>query len=86
MWSDVKVDFDYNGLHYRTQQAGQDKGKLQTVENKIKAMEMQKFANMNSNNEPESKVDKLKELKELLDSGIVDEEEFKQLKDEILNG
>ena len=25
-------------------------------------------------------------LKELLDSGIVDEEEFKQLKDEILNG
>ena len=86
LWSDVKVDFDYNGLHYRTQQAGQDKGKLQTVENKIKSMEMQKFANMNSNNEPESKVDKLKELKELLDSGIVDEEEFKQLKDEILNG
>ena len=40
LWSDVKVDFDYNGLHYRTQQAGSDKGKLQTLENKIKARDM----------------------------------------------
>ena len=49
LWSDVKVDFDYNGLHYRTQQAGSDKGKLQTLENKIKARDMQKFANVGNN-------------------------------------
>lgn len=83
LWSDVKVDFDYNGLHYRTQQAGSDKGKLQTLENKIKAKDMQKFSDTNG---AESKIDKLKELKELLDAGIVDDEEFKKLKDEIING
>lgn len=85
LWSDVKVDFDYNGLHYRTQQAGSDKGKLQTLENKIKARDMQKFANV-GNNASESKIDKLKELKQLLDDGIVDENEFNKLKDEIING
>lgn len=85
LWSDVKVDFDYNGLHYRTQQAGSDKGKLQTLENKIKARDMQKFANV-GNNAAESKIDKLKELKQLLDDGIVDENEFNKLKDEIING
>ena len=85
LWSDVKVDFDYNGLHYRTQQAGSDKGKLQTLENKIKARDMQKFANV-GNNAAESKIDKLKELKQLLDGGIVDENEFNKLKDEIING
>ena len=84
LWSDVKVDFDYNGLHYRTQQAGSDKGKLQTLENKIKARDMQKFANV-GNNAAESKIDKLKELKQLLDDGIVDENEFNKLKDEIIN-
>ena len=85
LWSDVKVDFDYNGLHYRTQQAGSDKGKLQTLENKIKARDMQRYSNVETNN-AESKIDKLKELKELRDSGIVNEEEFKKLKDEIING
>lgn len=85
LWSDVKVDFDYNGLHYRTQQAGSDKGKLQTLENKIKARDMQKFANAETN-ASESKIDKLKELKQLLDDGIVDEDEFNKLKDEIING
>lgn len=85
LWSDVKVDFDYNGLHYRTQQAGSDKGKLQTVERKLNALEMQKYSSETSN-ATESKVDKLKELKELMDSGVIDEEEFKQLKDEIING
>lgn len=85
LWSDIKVDFDYNGLHYRTQQAGTDKGKLQTVERKLNALEMQKYSSASSN-DAESKVDKLKELKELLDSGVVDEDEFKQLKDEIING
>ena len=85
LWSDIKVDFDYNGLHYRTQQAGSDKGKLQTLENKIKARDMQKFANV-ENNASESKIDKLKELKQLLDDGIVDEDEFNKLKDEIING
>nr|WP_294999108.1 zinc-ribbon domain-containing protein [uncultured Methanobrevibacter sp.] len=84
LWSDVKVDFDYNGLHYRTQQAGSDKGKLQTLENKIKARDMQKYANAESN--PENKIDKLKELKELRDAGIVNDEEFLKLKDEIING
>ena len=84
LWSDVKVDFDYNGLHYRTQMAGQDKGKLQTLENKIKARDMQKYSN--AENKPEDKIDKLKELKELLDAGIVNDEEFKKLKDEIING
>lgn len=84
LWSDVKVDFDYNGLHYRTQQAGSDKGKLQTLENKIKAKDMQKFTNTENN--AVNKVDKLKELKELLDAGIVDDEEFNKLKDEIING
>ena len=79
------MDFDYNGLHYRTQQAGSDKGKLQTLENKIKARDMQKFANV-ENNASESKIDKLKELKQLLDDGIVDEDEFNKLKDEIING
>lgn len=86
LWSDVKVDFDYNGLHYRTQQAGQDKGKLQTIETKIKAMEMQKYSNNNANKGTESKIDKLKDLKELLDNGSVNEEEFNKLKDEIING
>jgi len=85
LWSDIKMDFDYNGLHYRTQQAGSDKGKLQTLENKIKARDMQKFANV-ENNASESKIDKLKELKQLLDDGIVDENEFNKLKDEIING
>ena len=85
LWSDIKVDFDYNGLHYRTQQAGSDKGKLQTLENKIKARDMQKFANAETN-ASESKIDKLKELKQLLDDGIVDENEFNKLKDEIING
>lgn len=85
LWSDIKVDFDYNGLHYRTQQAGSDKGKLQTLENKIKARDMQKFANV-ENNASESKIDKLKELKQLLNDGIVDEDEFNKLKDEIING
>ena len=85
LWSDIKLDFDYNGLHYRTQQAGSDKGKLQTLENKIKARDMQKFANV-ENNASESKIDKLKELKQLLDDGIVDEDEFNKLKDEIING
>lgn len=85
LWSDIKVDFDYNGLHYRTQQAGSDKGKLQTLENKIKARDMQKFANAKTN-ASESKIDKLKELKQLLDDGIVDEDEFNKLKDEIING
>ena len=85
LWSDVKVDFDYNGLHYRTQQAGSDKGKLQTLENKIKARDMQKFAGVENNN-AESKIDKLKELKQLLDDGVVDEDEFNKLKDEIING
>ena len=84
LWSDVKVDFDYNGLHYRTQQAGSDKGKLQTLENKIKARDMQKFAGVENNN-AESKIDKLKELKQLLDDGVVDENEFNKLKDEIIN-
>lgn len=84
LWSDVKVDFDYNGLHYRTQMAGQDKGKLQTLENKIKARDMQKYSN--AENKPEDKIDKLKELKELLDAEIVNDEEFKKLKDEIING
>ena len=32
------------------------------------------------------KIDKLKELKQLLDDGIVDENEFNKLKDEIING
>lgn len=82
LWSDVKVDFDYNGLHYRTQQAGSDKGKLQTLENKIKAKDMQKFTNAQNNSE--TKIDKLKELKELFDAGVVDDEEFKKLKDEII--
>ena len=82
LWSDVKVDFDYNGLHYRTQQAGSDKGKLQTLENKIKAKDMQKFADANNS---KSKVDELKELKELLEAEIIDEEEFKKLKEEIIN-
>lgn len=85
LWSDVKVDFDYNGLHYRTQQAGSDKGKLLTLENKIKARDMQKYAAAETNN-AESKIDKLKELKELKESGIVDDDEFKKLKDEIING
>lgn len=85
LWSDIKMDFDYNGLHYRTQQAGSDKGKLQTLENKIKARDMQKFANAETN-ASESKIDKLKELKQLLDDGIVDENEFNKLKDEIING
>lgn len=80
LWSDVKVDFDYNGLHYRTQQAGSDKGKLQTVENKIRAREMKAYST-----NPEDKIDKLKDLKKLLDDGIVSEDEFKQLKDEIIN-
>ena len=84
LWSDVKVDFDYNGLHYRTQQAGSDKGKLQTLENKIKAKDMQKFAK--AENSAVNKVEKLKELKELLDAGIVDEDEFVKLKEEIMNG
>lgn len=84
LWSDVKVDFDYKGLHYRTQQAGHDKGKLQTIENKINAREMNKYNNQN-NNESEDKIDKLKDLKKLLDDGIVNEEEFQQLKDEIIN-
>ena len=82
LWSDVKVDFDYNGLHYRTQQAGSDKGKLQTIENKIKAKDMQKFADLNKG---ESKINKLKELKVLLDSEIINDEEFNKLKDEIIN-
>ena len=82
LWSDVKVDFDYNGLHYRTQQAGSDKGKLQTLENKIKAKDMQKFAQESNST---IKIDKLKELKELLDGGIIDEDEFDKLKDEIIN-
>ena len=64
--------------------AGQDKGKLQTLENKIKARDMQKYSN--AENKPEDKIDKLKELKELLDAGIVNDEEFKKLKDEIING
>ena len=46
---------------------------------------MQKFANV-ENNASESKIDKLKELKQLLDDGIVDEDEFNKLKDEIING
>lgn len=46
---------------------------------------MQKFANV-GNNAAESKIDKLKELKQLLDDGIVDENEFNKLKDEIING
>lgn len=61
LWSDVKVDFDYNGLHYRTQQAGSDKGKLQTVENKIRAREMNKYAA-----NPEDKIEKLKDLKKIV--------------------
>lgn len=84
LWSDLKVDFDYNGLHYRTQQKGQDKGKLQTIENKINAREMNKYNNQNNNNSKD-KIDKLKDLKKLLDDGIIDEEEFKQLKNEIIN-
>jgi len=91
LWSDVKVDFDYNGLHYRTQVIGSDKGKLQTIEKKINAIEMSKFANSLSNNNNstdtgKSKADKLREIKELLDDGIIDEEEFKELKAEIING
>ena len=82
LWSDVKVDFDYNGLHYRTQQAGSDKGKLQTLENKIKAKDMQKFANENN---PAGKIDKLKELRELLESGVINDDEFTKLKSEIIN-
>ena len=46
---------------------------------------MQKFSNA-ENNAAESKIDKLKELKQLLNDGIVDEEEFNKLKDEIING
>lgn len=91
LWSDVKVDFDYNGLHYRTQQAGTDKGKLQTVEKKLNAIEMSKFTNnitpnTNSNNSEgsKSKAEKIREIKELLDEGIIDEEEFKELKAEII--
>ena len=92
LWSDVKVDFDYNGLHYRTQVIGSDKGKLQTIEKKINAIEMSKFTdslNKNNNNNTDtgkSKADKLREIKELLDDGIIDEEEFKELKAEIING
>lgn len=90
LWSDVKVDFDYNGLHYRTQVIGSDKGKLQTIEKKINAIEMNQFTNSlnNNNNNTEtgkSKADKLREIKELLDEGIIDEEEFKELKAEIIN-
>lgn len=87
LWSDVKVDFDYNGLHYRTQQAGTDKGKLQTVEKKINAMAMSKFTKeMESKNSGERKVEKLKELKQLKDDGIIDDAEFAQIKAEIMNG
>ena len=94
LYSDVKVDFDYNGLHYRTQVIGSDKGKLQTIEKKINAIEMSKFTNsLNNNNNTtnnvdagKSKADKLREIKELLDEGIIDEEEFKELKSEIING
>lgn len=91
LWSDVKVDFDYNGLHYRTQVIGSDKGKLQTIEKKINAIEMNNFTkslNNNNNNTDsgKSKAEKLREIKELLDDGIIDEEEFKELKAEIING
>lgn len=92
LYSDVKVDFDYNGLHYRTQVIGSDKGKLQTIEKKINAIEMSKFTNsLNNNNNNntdtgKSKAEKLREIKELLDEGIIDEEEFKELKAEIING
>lgn len=90
LWSDVKVDFDYNGFHYRTQVSGKEKGKLQTIEKKINAIEMSKFtnainnANSNNSDSGKSKVEKLRELKELLDDGIIDEEEFKELKAEII--
>lgn len=91
LWSDVKVDFDYNGKHYRTQVAGTEKGKLQTIEKKINALEMSKFTNSINNrgtdsNNGKSKVERIREIKELLDEGIIDEEEFKELKAEIING
>lgn len=92
LWSDVKVDFDYNGKHYRTQVAGTEKGKLQTIEKKLSAIEMSKFTNSinsdnndaNSNN-GKSKAERIREIKELFDEGIIDEEEFKELKAEIIN-
>ena len=92
LWSDVKVDFDYNGKHYRTQVAGTEKGKLQTIEKKLSAIEMSKFTNSinsdnnnaNSNN-GKSKAERIREIKELLDEGIIDEEEFKELKAEIIS-
>jgi len=92
LWSDVKVDFDYNGKHYRTQVAGTEKGKLQTIEKKLNAIEMSKFTNSISNennvanlNNEKSKAERILEVKELLDKGIIDEGEFKQLKTEIIN-
>lgn len=90
LWSDVKVDFDYNGKHYRTQVSGTEKGKLQTIEKKINALEMSKFTNSINNtdtnqNTGKNKVERIREIKELLDEGIIDEEEFKELKAEIIN-
>ena len=93
LWSDVKVDFDYNGKHYRTQVAGTEKGKLQTIEKKINAIEMSKFTNSindrdsnhNNSNSGKSKVERIREIKELFDEGIIDEDEFKELKAEIIN-
>ena len=85
LWSDVKVDFDYNGLHYRTQQAGTDKGRLQTVENKIKVIEMNSYSEkFKTKNAEKDKINKLKDLKLLLDDGTIDEKEFDKLKDEII--
>ena len=37
-------------------------------------------------NNGKSKVERIREIKELLDEGIIDEEEFKELKAEIING
>lgn len=90
LWSDVKVDFDYNGLHYRTQVAGTEKGKLQTIEKKINAIEMSKFTNSINNadtdsNSGKSKAERIREIKELFDEEIIDEDEFKELKAQIIN-
>lgn len=87
LWSDVKVDFDYNGLHYRTQVIGTMKGQLQNVERKVQAIELNEFSMESNVSKPEekSKVQELKELKELLDSGVIDEDEFKELKAEVIN-
>ncbi|MBQ6099396.1 MAG: zinc-ribbon domain-containing protein [Methanobrevibacter sp.] len=90
LWSDVKVDFDYNGKHYRTQVAGTEKGKLQTIEKKISAIEMSRFSNSiagseNNDTDSKSKAERIREIKELLDEGIIDEEEFKKLKSEIID-